>query len=277
MQALYDFTPLLETYDYFLIDLWGTVHDGKILFPGIKERLRALKAAGKTVIFLSNAPRPSRAVKQLLTKLDLTSQHYDALITSGDLFLADVRKTPKLQEPFYYIGDTVLHTSLLEALHAPTKDLNVSAYVLCSAVSPNYEIVLKEALAQQKLLVCVNPDLVVVDDGRTIPCAGSVARDYANKGGDVSYYGKPHTSAYDYVFESLGNPPKEKVLMIGDGLYTDILGANQYGINSLLVNTGVHQIPDLADPLHALEKLSQDLGMRPTYFLQTLGEKYISM
>jgi HAD superfamily hydrolase (TIGR01459 family) len=274
MQALADFTPLLETYDYFLIDLWGTVHDGKRLFPGVKERLQHLKDLQKTVIFLSNAPRPSNAVQQLLTELELTSRHYDALITSGDLFLADVRKTPHLQEPFYYIGDSVLHASLLEALHVPTKDLNAANYILCSGASPNYEMLLKEALAQKKLLVCVNPDLVVVDDGRTIPCAGSVAKDYADKGGDVVYYGKPHTNTYDYAFESLGNPPKEKVLMIGDGLYTDILGANQYGIHSLLVNTGVHRVTDLADPRHALAKLSQHLGMEPTYFLETLGEKY---
>jgi HAD superfamily hydrolase (TIGR01459 family) len=209
----------------------------------------------------------------LLTKLELTSQHYDQLITSGDIFLEDVAKTPLLQKPFYYIGDPVLHAPLLAQLQTPTKDLSTAAYVLCSAVPPNYPTILQEALAQEKLLVCVNPDLIVIEDGRTKPCAGSVAQEYAQQGGAVSYYGKPHEKTYDHVFEGLGNPPKEKVLMIGDSLYTDILGGNTYGIDTLLVNTGVHRVTDLPNPDQALEKLSRDLGMEPTYFLETLGKK----
>ena len=277
MQTLFDFTPLLEAYDYFLIDLWGTVHDGKRLFPGTKERLQELKASGKGVIFVSNAPRPSSAVRPLLTALGLNDQHYDNLITSGDLFLADVRKTPQLQKSFYYIGDPIFHASLLAELQEPTSNLEAAAYILCSAVMPNYQSILEAALPQKKLLLCINPDLVVVDGGQTLPCAGSIAQEYAREGGPVAYYGKPHAVAYDYAFKVMGNPPKEKVLMIGDGLYTDILGANRYGIHSLLVNTGVHQIPDLADPHHALEHLAKDLKISPTYFLETLGEKYISL
>jgi HAD superfamily hydrolase (TIGR01459 family) len=273
MQTLHDFNQLLNTYDAFIIDLWGTVHDGKRLFPGVEERLRTLKTSGKTVVFLSNAPRPSAAVRLMLDKLGLSSQHYDHLITSGDIFLEDVQKTPALQKPFYYIGDTVFHVSLLEALQPPTNDLDAAAYILCSAVTPNYQSILQAALPQEKLLVCVNPDLVVVDDGQTLPCAGSIAQEYAQKGGPVAYYGKPHPSAYDYAFKMMGNPSKAKVLMIGDGLYTDILGANQYGIDSLWVNTGVHQVIDLTNPKPALEKLAQDLDIKPTYFLETLGEK----
>lgn len=273
MQTLYDFNDLLDAYDAFIIDLWGTVHDGKRLFPGVEERLRALKASGKTVVFLSNAPRPSNSVRILLDKLELSTQHYDHLITSGDLFLADVQKTPALQKPFYYIGDSVFHEPLLAALQKPTNDLDVAAYILCSAVTPNYQEILQAALPQEKLLVCVNPDLMVIEDGHLSPCAGAIAQEYAQKGGPVAYYGKPHPLAYDHTFKMMGNPPKEKVLMIGDGLHTDILGANQYGIDSLLVNTGIHRVTDLRDPKPALEKLAQNLNIHPTYFLEGLGKK----
>ena len=259
MQALHDFNALIDPYDAFIIDLWGTVHDGKRLFPGVEERLRALKASGKTVV--------------LLDKLALSSQHYDHLITSGDLFLADVQKTPALQEPFYYIGDSVFHEPLLAALQEPTNNLDAATYILCSAVTPNYQEILQAALPQEKLLVCVNPDLMVIENGYLSPCAGSIAQEYAQEGGPVAYYGKPHPLAYDHAFKMMGNPPKAKVLMIGDGLYTDILGANQYGIDSLLVNTGIHRVTDLRNPKPALEKLAQDLKIHPTYFLESLGKK----
>lgn len=272
MRTLSNLASLVDQYDYFLIDLWGTVHDGKRLFPGIQEQLQHLKQHKKQVIFVSNTPRPRDAIFPLLTSLGLTSKDYDALITSGDVFLEYVQKDPSLQKPFYYLGDTLLHAPLLERLHTPSQTLEEAAYILCSAVPPNYEPILKEALRQQKHFICINPDLVVVEDGRSLVCPGSLAQEYANKGGYVTYYGKPHSAIYDYVFQKLGAPEKAKALMIGDGIYTDILGAHQYGIDSLLVNTGVHRILDNFNPAHALEKLCQDLEISPTYFIESLGQ-----
>lgn len=272
MKALTDFNFILNTYDYFLIDLWGTIHDGKRLYPGIQQRLRHLKNLKKHIIFISNTPRPNAPIHEMLASLGLTTQEYDLLVTSGDTFLEAVQNSPELKKPFYFMGEP-LHASLLERLHEPAKDLSKASYVLCSSALPNYETILKEALKQNKPLVCVNPDLIVMIDGECVICAGSVARDYSNQGGIVKYYGKPYSTIYDYTFQNMGNPSKKKVLMIGDGLYTDILGANNYGIDSLLVNTGVHQVVDIADSIHALEKLSNDLGIKPTYFLKAFGEK----
>jgi ribonucleotide monophosphatase NagD (HAD superfamily) len=46
-------------YDGFVLDLWGVVHDGVTVFPGVVDALRQLHAAKKKLVFLSNAPRPS--------------------------------------------------------------------------------------------------------------------------------------------------------------------------------------------------------------------------
>ncbi|OYV24599.1 MAG: HAD family hydrolase, partial [Rhodospirillales bacterium 20-58-10] len=60
------FAELSEKYDGFIVDLWGVVHDGIKTYPGVIECLRQLRAAGKSVVFLSNAPRRAVAVGRAL-------------------------------------------------------------------------------------------------------------------------------------------------------------------------------------------------------------------
>ncbi len=40
---------LAERYDGFIVDLWGVIHDGERLYPGVAETLQNLKKAGKPV------------------------------------------------------------------------------------------------------------------------------------------------------------------------------------------------------------------------------------
>jgi ribonucleotide monophosphatase NagD (HAD superfamily) len=56
-------------YDAFIVDLWGVLHDGAKPLPGTVECLGALKAAGKRVVLLSNAPRPAAPAIARLTEI----------------------------------------------------------------------------------------------------------------------------------------------------------------------------------------------------------------
>ena len=48
---------VVDRYEGFVLDLWGVVHDGVTVFPGVIDALERLHAAGKKLVFLSNAPR----------------------------------------------------------------------------------------------------------------------------------------------------------------------------------------------------------------------------
>ena len=48
---------LADDYDGFIVDLWGTVHNGVEPLPGAVDCLEHLTATGKPVLILSNAPR----------------------------------------------------------------------------------------------------------------------------------------------------------------------------------------------------------------------------
>lgn len=59
------------------------------------------------------------------------------------------------------------------------------------------------------------------------------------------YLGKPYPAIYDYTLEllkhrfKLDSLPHDQIMMLGDSLKSDILGANKLGINSALLLTGI--------------------------------------
>src|SRR5712691_184418 len=96
-------------------------------------------------------------------------------------------------------------------------------------------------------MVCANPDLVVIHDGRPALCAGALAEHYEAIGGRVRWHGKPYPSVYDSCLELLGIADRRRILAIGDSLRTDIAGAAGAGIDSLLIAGGVHAAEFIAD------------------------------
>ena len=79
---------------------------------------------------------------------------------------------------------------------------------------------------------------------RLIWCAGAIARDYEALGGRVIMAGKPHAPIYDLAFKELaalrGDVARERVLCIGDGVVTDVLGANAQKLDCVFVAAGIH-------------------------------------
>ena len=54
MQQITGLAALADQYDGYIIDLWGTVHDGVQPYPGAVDCLQALRASGKKIVMLSN-------------------------------------------------------------------------------------------------------------------------------------------------------------------------------------------------------------------------------
>jgi ribonucleotide monophosphatase NagD (HAD superfamily) len=84
---------------------------------------------------------------------------------------------------------------------------------------------------------------VVHYQGKLVLCSGALAKMYEEKGGQVFYHGKPYPGVYEHLFKVIAQDQsyqKSRVLAIGDGLPTDIKGAQQVGVDSLLVLSGIH-------------------------------------
>ena len=225
-------------YRLVLCDLWGCVHDGFRLLPGAEDRLRRWKADGRTVLFLTNAPRSNAAIRAHLDRMKLAPELYDGIVTAGDVGIAALRG-----HPVGFCGrdddEADLTAAGLVFTPAPFSEL------ACAGLWPGETIGkycdrLAGWRAADVLLHCLNPDRIVIHGDERMICAGALADAYEALGGRVAWYGKPYPATYDHALHVAGNPPKEQVIAVGDGLNTDVLGAARFGIDCIYVAGGIH-------------------------------------
>src|SRR5215813_2852524 len=79
------FSALAASYDVVLSDVWGVVHNGVAAYPEAGEALARFRAAGGTVVLVSNSPRPGQPVVRQLDHFGVMRAAYDAIVTSGDV------------------------------------------------------------------------------------------------------------------------------------------------------------------------------------------------
>ncbi len=262
--------PLLAQYDAFLIDLWGVVHDGTALYPGVMRVITELKMAGKPVIFLSNAPRISAKAATNLDRLGIEKDMYQTVVTSGQVARDWLASATQYGPNYYYLGPSK-DEDILDGLPGYSKaPMDDADFILCTGYEfdfqPHEEILpLLDQLATLDLpMLCVNPDLEVVkQDGTRQLCAGAVAEAYA---GEVKQIGKPYPEVYATCRAML--PKAAKLLAIGDNPLTDIRGANIAGIDSVLVTGGVLKAETGMLPSEAEARdICAIFGITPTYVL----------
>ena len=258
MLHLDGFAPLAARYDGFIVDLWGVVHDGVAPYPGALETLRRLRAAGKRVVMLSNAPRRAHAAAAGLAAMGIGAELYGGIITSGEVTHRMLRDRD--DAAFAALGRRLYHLG-------PERDRNVYDGLDLVAVarpeqadfllntgpddsrSPTdvalWEAELGACHAAGLPMVCANPDLEVIRGGARVICAGALALRYSDLGGAVIWVGKPDKLIYRPVFDLLGIAPA-RVLEVGDAMRTDIAGAAAAGVDAAWVLGGIHRA-ELAD------------------------------
>jgi HAD superfamily hydrolase (TIGR01459 family) len=242
---------LADQHDGFILDLWGCVHDGIAPYPGVIDCLLRLRARGKAVCLLSNAPRRVPVLAARLERMGIDTRHYDHLMSSGEATHAALASRSDaahaaLGRRFLHLGpprDDSVHEGLgLERVRRPEE----ADFILNTGIDRAEETVadhaplLAAAAARDLPMVCANPDMVVVVGGRRQICAGALAAAYEEMGGRVIRHGKPLPGVYRSCLALMGAPDPRRVLAVGDGLETDIAGARTAGLPSVLVAGGIH-------------------------------------
>lgn len=270
---------LYDDYDVFLFDLWGVIVEGRVAYPGVVEQINDLIKQRK-VFFVSNAPRPNYKVLQTLRGFGLESINKDMIITSGDVarnVVAESKITLGKGDEIavYHLGsdrnDEILH----DIPHKNTKSLDDADILLLTLYRDDHEDlnefddILEEAAKRNIITICANPDTTIPKQNTLRYCAGHFAEKIEKHGGNVIYTGKPRNEIYNKVFSYIPDVPKSRILMIGDTFETDILGAQNSGINSALVLTGNSQrhhghVSDLDHKLELIKKAAEEQNTVPT-------------
>ncbi|MFS2162407.1 TIGR01459 family HAD-type hydrolase [Variovorax sp. Varisp62] len=238
-------SQLAGDYDTVMCDLWGTLHDGVVLFPDAVAALQRYRAVRRgTVVLLSNSARPCAHIQSHLEAMGLSRDSWDAIVTSGDVCVDFL--SARLHIPLFHLGpdrDLVLYDEVERRTGVRPTLCNAESaeMVVCTGTSgrepADFDELLKRLAARNVPMLCANPDLIAPDGAKFVFCAGTLASRYREFGGSVRYTGKPYTPIYVKalaVASSLWSPPK-RVLAIGDGLETDIRGAAQQGWDAMRV------------------------------------------
>ncbi len=72
---------------------------------------------------------------------------------------------------------------------------------------------------------------------------------------------KPHQAFFDYTFEKIKQADKSKVLIVGDGLSSDIKGGMNYGVDTLWFNKRGIELPKGFKPTYRMKKLEEIFGI----------------
>jgi HAD superfamily hydrolase (TIGR01459 family) len=242
---------LLARYDLLLCDVWGVVHNGITAYAGAVDSLKWFRAQGGTVILVSNAPVPKHRVAAMLSSRHVPHEAYDDIVSSGDLALNHVAE--QSYERVYCIGPLDRDQALFSALKARSVDLDDAQAIVCTGLTDDrnerpedYLPLLHRARKRNIPFVCANPDLVVDVGGTLLYCAGAIADLYQSISGEVVWTGKPYPIAYQTAADKAevlrgATVAKDKMLVIGDAVRTDLKGAENFGCDALFIASGIHR------------------------------------
>ncbi len=304
---------LYEKYDTFLIDMYGVLWDGRDFFDGALLLLNKMRVSGKKIIILSNTTlTATKCCERYLSRGMIAGIHFDKFISSGEVLKNTITKCFGNEQTYFaafscaddiFKGIGFRCVQSIEQsdfvfvgninCHAPyfadsLEDKNGKSIAVEELTSLDYRDIanfdeitsfIDLCLKYKKTLVISNSDLFAIEawksGARPIICPGYIGALYENAGGKVMYFGKPYPIIFDYAKQFVS--PNEKVAMIGDTPWTDILGGNVARIDTILTLSGVARMfiknNSEAEISHFIEHISpkmahmamKDFSCKPTH------------
>jgi HAD superfamily hydrolase (TIGR01459 family) len=266
-KSLESLETLDEQYDCFIFDIYGVLYDGKSLIKRMIDFIHHLREKNKAIVFLSNSQRRSRVVAKELYSRGFPVFKGEKLFTSGEYFknFLSFNMEFKNKNVFYILGSSKHFSKTNIKL---TKDLKEATCLIFTFSTHDAEKLsscdnaMKIALKKGCELICINPDITAPHGNDMYYTPGYFAKRYEELGGAVRYFGKPYKEIYDFFIDKFLNKKgidKQRTIAVGDSISTDIKGATDFGIDSLLVHSSQRKAQssfnnhDPYDPTYSFE------------------------
>tara|TARA_R110001583_G_scaffold22377_7_gene84002 strand:+ start:872 stop:1696 length:825 start_codon:yes stop_codon:yes gene_type:complete len=269
MKMINGLQDIINTFDTFILDQWGVLHNGGDAFPEAIEALKFLKEHNKKVVILSNSGKTGTFSYQRLHESGISRDLYFDVLTSGDHMRHNFKSGK-----FKHLGKKALHftwdndVSVLDDCDLIEANVNDASFILCCGVDrgnvENYMDDLKLAHEKKLELVVSNPDLVaMLPNGTLKTCPGAIAKAYQDMGGIVHWHGKPQKEIYIMCKELVAG--WDNAIAVGDSLEHDIAGANIANISSLFITSGIHS--SAISDQKSITDLSHQYSVQPSYYV----------
>ena len=273
MKIIKSFKEITDHYDNFIIDQWGVMHNGLNGFTHAIETIDYLNNKNKNLFIISNSSKREQSSKQRLPSLGFSEKSFIKILTSGEMIWNTLNaKYSKKNQMIkcFHIYDETKEDGLFfrEGLNLDfTENIEESELILACTPFINmqpidYVPMLDKAIDKKLIMYCANPDFETIEskNDQNIFCMGAVAEIYKKMGGEVIIQGKPEKEIYIETTKQI-KLDKKRTLAIGDSLFHDIKGANNFNIDSALVKSGIHK------DLNTINSIIQNHQIKPTYMI----------
>ena len=271
-----DFKSILDRYKIIFFDAFGVLKNYHGLVPGIEKTFAYIEAQQKEYYIVTNdASRSPQQLAESYHKLGLHAITHDRIISSGMLAkeYLDLKVNDGIvaylgtNNSAHYIDSSGLHTLPVSAINYTNID-QVNALVLLDDEGFNWFDDLNKTI---NILRKRTIPAIVANTDNTYPLSGNNEVAIAI-GGIASMiesivgkrfirFGKPDSQLFMFAYDLIRwrlEITKKDILMVGDTLHTDIIGANKFGLDTVLVLSG-NTLPDDA------EVRIRSTGIVPTY------------
>lgn len=283
-QGLYE---LMDSYDGFIMDQWGVLHNGLQTYDGVVDTLNHLKQRKKQVVILSNSSKRSEDNTERLKKFGIKPTLYKDVVSAGEVTWQGLKKQE--EPPFKNLGSKCYlitrdnDRALLEGLDIEVvSDIEEAQFILITSFdSPKMKVedldpIFKKAVAKRLPAICANPDMVTVYGHERAVGPGAVAKRYHDLGGAAHLIGKPHKMIFRYALGLFDGVIPSRILVIGDSMQHDIAGAVSVDLDTAFITSGIHAgafKPGMSpeQKRKTMEHLAQGYaGIRPNWVLDSL-------
>ena len=274
MIFLNSISEIINKYENYIIDQWGVMHNGENGYKHAIQTIDYLENQNKKLFIISNSSKRTKSSKEKLPKLGFKKQSFVNVLTSGEMIWNTIYEKYSKSQPkkkCFHIYDDTKEDGLLfrEGLNLTFVDnIDYADFILACTPFVNMEPIdyipiLDKAIKKNLIMYCANPDFETIEknSNQNIFCMGAVAEIYKKMGGDIIIQGKPEKDIYVETTKSM-KLDKTKTIAIGDSIFHDIKGANNFSIDSILVKSGIHK------ELENIKLLCKNHHIEPTYIIE---------
>lgn len=233
---------IADDFDGFLIDLDGVIYVGETLIARADDAIRALRALGKHVLFLTNDTRSSQ--EELAAKLQAlgVGAHASEILTSGAATAANMAQARTAGRSAFVIGSRALKQVVRSAgFEVIEGEQGRSADFVVVGAHDAFDYaelrIASQAVRRGAAFYATGKDPTFPMPDGPWPATGAIlAAVESASGRHAQVVGKPEPGMFRVAQELL--PGCERYVVIGDRLDSDIAGGRRAGLATVLVLTG---------------------------------------
>jgi glycerol-1-phosphatase len=235
-------SPLVSSYDHVLLDLDGCVWIGERCTPDAPAAIAELRAAGKSLAFLTNDPRrsPEDYVRKLWS-LGLRASLEEVVTVGAAIQHLLAERAPRSE--VYVIGSPAIFRHVSDAGLRIVNGTDRASDARLVVIAGHDDFHFSELRAATQAVLS-GAEMIAAGRDRTFPAADGLwpgtgaivaALEYATER-EARTVGKPDPHMFRTALDRLG---PGRALVIGDRIDSDLSGAAAVGLDAAIVLTGV--------------------------------------